>query len=307
METLPIRNPFGAPVYYKETVTSTMDEARMLAGAVSGTVIAADGQTAGRGRSGRPWQADSGENLSFTVVLRYGTVAAIPPCLTLRTGLAVSYAIEDFAALVQGVQLSPLAGRVLVKWPNDVMLPDRAGRGKKAVGILTEAEGGTVYIGIGVNLVRQTFPPELAGKACSIAQALAEWAGQGDLAPKEALAAKEALAGKEAQAAALAEQRFTLLELILSRLHKELETAGSDTGCGYRSLRERLEDRLYMKGQKVCFVPGLPEELSCGSAVIQPAAVEGTLQGIGEGGEILITADSGETLSFITGELKVYL
>jgi biotin-(acetyl-CoA carboxylase) ligase len=179
------------------------------------------------------------------------------------------------------------------------MLPDRAGRGKKAVGILTEAEGGTVYIGIGVNLARQTFPPELAGKACSIAQALAEWAGQGDWAATQPQAAIVYLA------ALLVEQRFTLLELILSRLYKELETPAA--GYGYRSLRERLEDRLYMKGQRVCFVPGLPEELSGGSAVIQAAAVEGTLQGIGDGGEILITADSGETLSFITGELKVYL
>jgi biotin-(acetyl-CoA carboxylase) ligase len=58
-----------------------------------------------------------------------------------------------------------------------------------------------------------------------------------------------------------------------------------------------------MKGQRVCFIPGLPEELSPAG----PLEVQGILQGIGEGGELLITNDSGETLSFITGELKVYL
>jgi len=276
---LSVRNPFGAPVYYRETVTSTMDEARLLKDSEHGTVIAADCQSAGRGRSGRPWQADSGESLSFTVILHYGAIAEIPPCLTLRAGLVVSTSIEDFAAHIQGSQLSPLAGRVQVKWPNDVMLLDKADRGKKAVGILTEAENGTVYIGIGVNIAQKTFPPEIEEKACSIAQIVSQ--------------------GNDKTFLTIARQRFTLLEMILSRLYEELQAADS-----LASLR-LIDERLYMKGKRVTFISGQPEELSAASRK-NPEIIEGILQGINQNGEICIATDSGEMLSFVTGELKVY-
>jgi BirA family transcriptional regulator, biotin operon repressor / biotin---[acetyl-CoA-carboxylase] ligase len=278
---LSVRNPFGAPVYYRETVTSTMDEARLCKDGASGTVIAAGGQTAGRGRSGRPWQTNSGESLSFTVVLHYGTVAAIPPCLTLRAGLAASRAIEDFAAFVQGAQVSPLAGRVLLKWPNDVMLQDLANRSRKAVGILTEAEGGTVYLGMGVNITQKSFPPEIQEKACSIAQIVSQ------------------INGTDETFLTMSQQRFTLLELLLLRLYEEFQAAGSLASLGF------IEERLYMKGRRVTFISGQPEELSAASCT-NPEKTEGILQGVNQKGEICITTDSGETISFITGELKVY-
>ena len=275
---LNINSPFGAPAYYKETVASTMDEARLLANPVSGTVIAAGEQSAGRGRIGRPWKTGNTESLAFTLILKFGTIEKIPPALTLRTGLAVAQAVEDFLVCILNSTNSPLAGRVLVKWPNDVMLLDKAGHGRKVAGILTEASGENVYIGIGVNIAQKSFPPELAGKACSIAQALLETYNQND-----------------ATTELLTEKRFILLEKILLRLHEELNTA-----AGISLWRNRLEKRLYMKCQKICFVPGLPEEYADKS----PLVIEGILHGIGENGEILIVPDGGEILSFVTGELK---
>ena len=72
MRLLDIKNPFGAPVYHEETVSSTFDAARILAGKseAHGTVIAADFQEAGRGRQNRSWAADRGKNLMFTILLR---------------------------------------------------------------------------------------------------------------------------------------------------------------------------------------------------------------------------------------------
>jgi BirA family biotin operon repressor/biotin-[acetyl-CoA-carboxylase] ligase len=286
MQTLPIRNPFGAPVYYKETVASTMDEARQNKNGAHGTVVAAGAQTAGRGRSGRPWQTNSGESLSFTVTLHYGNAAAIPPCLTIRAGLAASAAIEEypavagFAAQVQGA--SALAGRVLVKWPNDIMLLDKQNHGKKTAGILTEAEGGTVYLGMGVNLAQKTFPSELAQKACSIAQIVSQNDDE-----------------DETIFFAMIQQRFTLLELILLHLYEEFKVAGS-----LESLK-LMEKRLYMKGKRVTFISGQPEERSAASDK-KPEIIEGILQGINNEGEICIKTDAGEILSFINGELKVY-
>lgn len=255
MNRLSISNPFNAPVYHAVTVASTMDVSRSLAAqdAPHGTVITADFQEQGRGRGReRSWDMDRGTSLPFTVLLRYPRIEAIPRALTLRAGLATALAIEDFAPA--------LAGAVLVKWPNDIMVGS-----KKTAGILAEAGGGNVHIGIGINVAQNEFPGALRDKATSLSLA----AG-GDISP---------------------EGRFVLLEKILARLYEELEAPAADW-------RGRLERRLYQKGAEVCFIEG---------AAGSDRAVEGRLEGIGPGGELLILP-RGEPAarSFVTGELRVY-
>jgi BirA family biotin operon repressor/biotin-[acetyl-CoA-carboxylase] ligase len=298
MRNLAVLNPFDAPVYWVETTTSTMDEARRLAaeGAAHGTVIGADFQEAGRGRvRNRPWAGRPGENLYATILLRFPG-AVIPPALTLKTGLAAALAIEDFA--------SALAGRVRVKWPNDIMILSagtaagtetartqaartQASRtqavrevlaARKAAGILTEADGKTVFIGFGVNAVQTEFPEELKRKAISILMAL------GGTSPPSGRAAP----------ALLPESRFTLLEKILARLYRELEAPGPDSD-GWIS---RLEPRLYMRGEPVRFIAG-----AAGSGRL----VEGRLAGIGKAGELLLLPPGADKpLAFFTGELDLY-
>ena len=188
MKRLSVHNPFNAPVYHEETVGSTMDISRILArnGEPHGTVITADFQTAGRGRSERSWNMDKNTNLPFTILLRYLNIEAIPAALTLRAGLAAALGIEDFAP--------SLSGAVKIKWPNDIMIGS-----KKAAGILAEAEAGNVHIGIGINVGQKEFTGDLNKKAASISLAL----------------------GREIAAG----ERFVLLEKILARLYGELETA----------------------------------------------------------------------------------
>jgi len=218
MKTLDLENPFGAPVYHAETVSSTFDVARTLAakGEKQGTVITADFQEAGRGRQNRPWVAERGKNLMFTILLRYGDISAIPEALTLKTGLAVSLAVEDFAP--------PLTGNVLVKWPNDVMVFNRKARtARKLAGILTESDGSNVYIGVGVNVAQSEFPEEYRCKATSIIHA---YSGLSENA------------------------RFVLLEKILTRLYPEIEMANNETW------HERIQSRLFKKGEIVKFADG---------------------------------------------------
>jgi BirA family biotin operon repressor/biotin-[acetyl-CoA-carboxylase] ligase len=306
VSTLSIVNPFGAPLYYRETVTSTMNEARSLAaefseGVPHGTVVAAGCQTTGRGRGGRFWNTEWG-SLPFTVILRYPG-AAVPSCLTLRAGLALSLAIEDFvedftatagSKHIAGPNRKTLAGRVQVKWPNDIMLIQKDGMGKKAAGVLAEAAGfsggGIVYLGMGINVAQRKFPPDLAEKACSIAGTL--YPEKPGIEAAAAYTAAYATAYDE-----LAERRFILLEKILARLYAELETGGTAENAGAgQGWRERLLERLYMRGKPVRFIPG---------AAGSNDAVDGTLAGIGGDGELLI-AVKGETRSFVTGELSVY-
>lgn len=275
MDTLPLSNPFSAPVYFQETVSSTMDEARRLAcgGAPGGAVIAADFQEAGRGRTGRAWKMNRGQNLSFTMLLRYPGYTAIPPALTLRAGLSVSLAVEDF--------VPPLAGSVMVKWPNDVMLLVRPeGAAYKAAGILTEAEDSAVYLGVGVNVGQREFPSDIQHKAGSLRSVL------------ERLQPGSAGALEIQEKWFCSEARFRLLELILLRLYRELETPE-----GF-SWKERLGERLYKRGEQVRFAEG-----AAGSRNI----TEGLLAGIGDGGELLlIPRGETEARPFTTGELEVY-
>jgi BirA family biotin operon repressor/biotin-[acetyl-CoA-carboxylase] ligase len=190
---LSVLNPWNTPLYYHETVSSTMDESRRLAarGEPHGTVVIADYQETGRGRSGRLWKADRGKNLFFTVLLRYSDISSFPRALTLRTGLAVSLAIEDF--------VPALSGAVLVKWPNDIMIDSR-----KIAGILVETDGKAVYIGIGVNVAQTAFPADISAKAGSIFRAMRSRGF-----PDPAL------------------ERAVLLERILACLCTELAAAGS--------------------------------------------------------------------------------
>jgi BirA family biotin operon repressor/biotin-[acetyl-CoA-carboxylase] ligase len=248
-------------VYYRETLSSTMDESRLLAaqGEPHGTVICAGRQKAGRGRQGRSWDAAPGESLLFTVLLRYPGLSALPRAVTLKAGLALSLAVEDF--------VPSLAGRVRVKWPNDLMVDSR-----KAAGVLTEGDGETLYIGIGVNVAQNSFPEAFRAKATSLALAL----------------------GESALAAFGADSPFILLEKILRRLYRELDPP--ETGDG--SWRERLEDRLYLKGRPVRFFPG-------GAGSLR--RIEGILEGIGSEGELLLTAPGASgPVPYTTGELDVY-
>ena len=261
MQRLSVHNPFNAPVYHEDTVDSTMEVSRVLArnGEPHGTVIAADFQNAGRGRlKERAWHTEKGENLAFTILLRFPRIELIPPALSLRTGLAVSFAIEDFAPT--------LAGSVLIKWPNDVLIGTPANKTTvaKAAGILVEADGGNVHIGIGVNVAQKQFPESLRDKATSVSIA----------------------AGREITSG----ERYALLEKILVRLHAEI---GGHAG----NWCERIEARLYQKGQRVCFAEGPADS---------GKTVTGILFGIGPGGEFLLIPDNGaKTASFTTGEIRL--
>ncbi|MDR0655839.1 MAG: biotin--[acetyl-CoA-carboxylase] ligase [Treponema sp.] len=262
MKQLDIKNPFGAPVWHEERVGSTMDESRRLAaeGAPHGTVISADFQEAGRGRTRtRSWKGSAGESLAFTILLRFGSIEKIPAAFTLRAALALLLALEDFAPRLEG--------RVLVKWPNDIMISLPSGQ-RKVAGILSESDGKTVYTGIGVNVAQSAFPPELQDKAVSIGAALKEYRFEAD-----------------------ALNPFLLLEKILCRLYPELEDGSS-------AWKERLEARLYRRGEEVRFLPGAAESAE---------ELTGILQGIGPEGSIIILP-KGKTKpeSFITGELKLY-
>jgi BirA family biotin operon repressor/biotin-[acetyl-CoA-carboxylase] ligase len=148
----------GRGFVYEPVVGSTMDLARRLAsdGATRGTVIAADEQTAGRGRLGRRWLAPPGVNLAFSIVL-YPSLAQLRRLATIAP-LAVADGVRQACGLVCSI-----------KWPNDVQIG-----GRKLAGVLLESElsGETprfALIGIGLNVnFDVAAEPEIAGLATSL-------------------------------------------------------------------------------------------------------------------------------------------
>jgi BirA family biotin operon repressor/biotin-[acetyl-CoA-carboxylase] ligase len=124
-QELLVTKTFGRNLLFEASVGSTMDLARDAAahGAVEGTVVLADEQTAGRGRLGRSWVTPRAANLASTIVLR-------PPAHVLReVAMMTPFAIVQAIASVTGMVSE-------IKWPNDVQMG-----GKKLAGVLIESLG----------------------------------------------------------------------------------------------------------------------------------------------------------------------
>lgn len=143
---------------------STNEQAAFLAGKMADDafarplVVIADRQTAGRGRSGRSWHSPAG-NVYLSVALRPNVAPSALPPLALVAGLVVARVVDQRLA----------TARARIKWPNDVLVD-----GKKIAGVLVEGQirGShvrAVVIGVGVNVVSESFPPEIADRATSLA------------------------------------------------------------------------------------------------------------------------------------------
>lgn len=125
------------------------------------TVIAAECQTAGRGQGDHKWHSMPGENLTFSIFIRYDNERRIAlrdqQIITPATSLAVVDFLSEF-----GIE----AG---IKKPNDIYVD-----GKKICGMLIEnslrgAQMERSTIGIGLNVNQTEFPSDLPNPV-SIAQ-----------------------------------------------------------------------------------------------------------------------------------------
>lgn len=149
------------PIVYFNEIDSTNDAALALAaaGAPEFTAVLADQQRAGRGRRGRPWCSPPSAGMYLSVVVRADGLDARVPLVTLAAGVAAADAVSEVSGLP-----------VELKWPNDLVI----GRPwRKLAGILCEATAlgttqGAVVVGIGVNLLRAAYPPDVADRATSL-------------------------------------------------------------------------------------------------------------------------------------------
>jgi BirA family transcriptional regulator, biotin operon repressor / biotin---[acetyl-CoA-carboxylase] ligase len=225
--------------------------ARALAGAPEGAVLAAEEQRAGRGRMGRTWTSPPRAALTFSVLLK----PAVPPggrgWLPLLTGVAVATAVTRVADV-----------ETRIKWPNDLLTADA-----KLAGILAEASGDAIVVGIGLNVSTEPaeFPPTRPGAL-----------------PATSLRA----------AGATALDRAGLLLAILGELehwYRAWQRAGGDPDrSGLRAEYTRLSATI---GRTV------RAELPGGQALSGPAA------GVDSDGRLLVRVSSGSEVAVSAGDV----
>ncbi len=149
----------GRQIRYFSRIDSTNQYAKRIAeeGAPDGTLIIADEQTAGKGRSGRTWVTPPAEAIAFTLLLRPKLSPDRISMVTLVMGLAVTNAVNSLYDVSAGI-----------KWPNDVVI-----KGRKLCGILTEMSAEVrqvnyIVIGVGINANLTSFPEEIREIATSL-------------------------------------------------------------------------------------------------------------------------------------------
>lgn len=146
---------FGHTAVLFDEVASTNTVAAAMAarGAREGTVVLAARQRAGRGRQGRQWLSTADGSLLFSIVAR---PVREPQSLTALLALAAAETVDD------------LAGGASIKWPNDIWIA-----GRKCAGILAESSGGSVVLGMGIDVNEEPgdLPSGLRDAAISLRMA----------------------------------------------------------------------------------------------------------------------------------------
>jgi len=132
----------GLDVSVLESCDSTNSRLLEAPASVRPVLLAAERQSAGRGRRGRRWHALPGGSIAFSVARTIRRPIRELPGLSLIAGAAAARALRALGA--RGVS---------IKWPNDLMVGDA-----KLGGILVETRmsGGAplAVIGIGINHAR---------------------------------------------------------------------------------------------------------------------------------------------------------
>lgn len=162
----------GFDVRWHASLPSTMDAAAALAheGAPHGVVVAAEQQTAGRGRRGTTWESPAGAGLYFSLLVRsqaphlrqgYGAQAS-PKSQTLSLlTLAAGVGVRDGVAAATG--LAPD-----LKWPNDLLVNRRKLAGILAEGLAIGTPEQAVILGVGLNVQPAAYPPDVSRRATSL-------------------------------------------------------------------------------------------------------------------------------------------
>ncbi len=156
-----LNNDFDIQVFDQVTSTNTLLKEMANDGACEKTVIVANEQTKGKGRTGKSFYSPKNSGVYLSLLLRPDITAQESLFITTCAAVAVCKAIEDICDK-----------KAYIKWVNDIFVDD-----KKVSGILTEASFNIetnkldyVVLGIGINIVTPStgYPEDIANIATSL-------------------------------------------------------------------------------------------------------------------------------------------
>ena len=131
----------GQEAYYFDSIDSTQSQALKMANESknNGTIVIAEKQTGGRGRSGRKWISPKG-GIWFSIILHPKFDISNTTLFPIAASLALSNAIEKTCSV-----------STELKWPNDLTIV-----GKKLAGMLVDASFESnkienLILGVGIN------------------------------------------------------------------------------------------------------------------------------------------------------------
>lgn len=218
----------GFTVEVLPSIDSTNSELmrRARAGLMEPVLLAADEQTAGRGRLGKGWHSRPGQSLTFSL--------ALPLAPADWSGLSLAVGVSLAHSLHPDVRL---------KWPNDLWLHQR-----KLGGILVETAGTSdpavrqrlVVVGVGINMARPdasavaTQSPTATQVAAMAPAGLSEvlmGMAAGEVLARVAPALVRDLLAFETHGFAAFTQRFARLDA-LQGLAVQLTNGTQGTACG---------------------------------------------------------------------------
>ncbi len=253
-----------------QEVDSTSSEVarwRLQLGGQQTLAVAAEYQSAGRGRRGRRWQAPSGSSVHLSVGRRLHCAHGLAP-LGLACAVAVCEVLRDAGA--RGLAL---------KWPNDIVCTsdDHAKPYAKLGGLLLEAsstggvaaEAQDVVVGIGLNVslpgaYRQALEGEVDYAVADFRAIGLEAIGRGSVVARLLVATVRVLQVFERQGFAQFVERWGRLDMLYGRVVRVLANDGAT--------REGVASGIDEDGALCVRVPGETEPLRvhCGEVSVRP-------------------------------------
>ena len=163
-------------IMWLDSVDSTNSEAKRRIPDIDNlTVLSALSQSEGRGQKGNKWSSVPGENLTFSIVLKFGeqTAGKAGPGVAEKARLSVAGKLQLVVAASEQFVLTEITSlsiveflsrhgiKAKIKWPNDIYVGD-----KKICGVLIEnslrgENLSSSIIGIGLNINQRNFDVNL--------------------------------------------------------------------------------------------------------------------------------------------------
>jgi len=148
--------------FHLPTVSSTNDYARELLDSYPYVYVSATYQTAGRGRNGKSWYGEEGQNAYVSVGIRHSNEQLIQEL--------ASYMARAALAMIAALRSLAPGTTFRIKYPNDVQAYTERGWAKIGGALVEHQFQGerciSTVVGMGVNIQQERFPDTIE-QACT--------------------------------------------------------------------------------------------------------------------------------------------